>query len=116
MPSVLVNVRCASAVLGCLDVINVDEACMPLKVLHYNIQGLCNKNLQLEILLRDERVDVLCLNEHWLTQGELNSLVINIIILASRVFFDQYTVTVALQFMLVPACCHYLFLTSYSIL
>lgn len=40
-------------------------------VLHLNIQGLCNKLEQLEVLVGELGVEVLLLSEHWQGEGQL---------------------------------------------
>lgn len=59
---------------------SVDNKCIvidvtkKLTVLHINIQSLCNKLDNLELLLCDEGVDVLCLSEHWLQLDTISSV------------------------------------------
>jgi hypothetical protein len=45
-----------------------------LKVLHYNIQSLNNKILELSLYLHvsDTRIDVLCFTEHWISGDQIN--------------------------------------------
>lgn len=47
-----------------------------LRILHANIQGLKEKTLELESVLREEHVDVFCVNEHWLLEDEFWALTI----------------------------------------
>ena len=48
-----------------------------MKVLHYNIQGINGKASQLELFLNEKNYDVLCLNEHWISDDGLSVLNIN---------------------------------------
>jgi hypothetical protein len=44
-----------------------------LKIIHFNIQGLGNKMLQLESYVSLNNIKILCLNEHWLQEDDLIS-------------------------------------------
>ena len=44
------------------------------RILHYNVQGLNNKLCQLEVYLIEAGYDLLCLNEHWLSEDKLNAI------------------------------------------
>ena len=45
-----------------------------LKILHYNVQGLRrNKIHEFDTFLIDKDFDLLCVNEHWLSNDELDS-------------------------------------------
>jgi hypothetical protein len=48
-------------------------------ILHYNVQGINNKLLELNILLQSELVDVdvLCLREHWLREENIKLISID---------------------------------------
>ena len=69
----LVIVPVGDETVGCHSGI-ISGSLVPLRMLHYNIQGLSNKNIQLEVLLHDENIDIICLNENWLSECELNAL------------------------------------------
>ena len=45
------------------------------KVMHLNIQSLNNKLIDIELLLNnlDNEIDILCIDEHWLTSAQLES-------------------------------------------
>lgn len=45
-----------------------------LKIIHYNVQSFRNKFLDYEVLLNETLADCLCLNEHWLVPGELDTI------------------------------------------
>lgn len=45
--------------------------------MNLNVQSVHKKSDQLELLLVEEKVDVLCLNEHWLTQDSVGAFQIN---------------------------------------
>lgn len=51
--------------MDCINIINI------------NIQSVCRKIDQLELLLVDNKVDVLCMPEHWLKTDQLKSFCIN---------------------------------------
>lgn len=46
-------------------------------MLHYNIQGISNKNDMLSLYLSDKKFDILCFTEHWLKINDLNHLLIH---------------------------------------
>ena len=48
-----------------------------LNIVHQNIQGLAGKDLEIELFLRDLKVHVLCLTEHWLKKFEIVHFVNN---------------------------------------
>ena len=56
---------------------NVNRANDNIRVLHYNVQGLNGKACQLEVFLNEGNYDVLCLNEHWISDENLCMLKIN---------------------------------------
>lgn len=47
-----------------------------LGVLHYNVQGLRNKQHEINSFLQDNRYNVICINEHWLKSDELDNYTI----------------------------------------
>ncbi|KAG5892698.1 hypothetical protein JTB14_011158 [Gonioctena quinquepunctata] len=45
-------------------------------IMHFNIQGLSNKCDSINILLTTQKMDIICLDEHWLKKEELEVTVI----------------------------------------
>ena len=43
-------------------------------VFHYNVQCLRNKAHQIEAFLFDKNYDILCINEHWLSNDEIKCI------------------------------------------
>ena len=42
-----------------------------LRIVHQNIQGFSDKDLEISLFLNSENIDVLCVTEHWLENYEL---------------------------------------------
>lgn len=48
-----------------------------MSIMHLNIQGIAGKRTQLEVILENHPVDILCISEHWLTNLEMSNYKIN---------------------------------------
>jgi hypothetical protein len=55
-------------------------------ILHHNVQSLFNKQMKLMVLLNTSlhNINALCFTEHWLSEDQLNLLVINNFKLVSK--------------------------------
>lgn len=56
---------------------NASNQKQDISILHINIQCLRNKTLELEVLLKEKKFNIICFNEHWLKPDELAMLNIN---------------------------------------
>lgn len=45
-----------------------------LRILYANVQGIRNKTLEFETLLRDEKISIFCISEHWLVNDKFEAL------------------------------------------
>lgn len=51
---------------------NVSYPKKSLCILHINIQCLGSKLLEMEVLLREHKFNIICINEHWLKFDEIS--------------------------------------------
>lgn len=58
--------------------------------MHINIQGLYDKTLQLEIIVEQNNIDVLCITEHWMGANEIKNVVISGFQLVAHYARSQY--------------------------